>query len=198
MFEFDQFYHLTDHKVLLRPLEIEDLEELWLQANDPTIWTYFLEEGYGEEAFKRYVENALQNLERGIEYPMVLIDLDKQEIAGMTRIYQVDNQLKNAKIGHTWIGKAFQGTGLNQHMKYLLFSFLFDELHFERIGFGASAENTRSIQALKSIGCTQEGVLRSFMPGVDGKERVDIILMSILKDEWLQSVREELITKVYT
>ena len=66
----------------------------------------------------------------------------------------------------------------------------------KRIGFGASAENTHSIHAMRSVGCTQEGVLRSFMPSVNGGERVDIVLMSILWGEWDGRVREELREKI--
>jgi len=100
------------------------------------------------------------------------------------------------KIGHTWIGKEFQGTGLNKACKYLLFEFLFEKLGFERIGFGASALNVRSIKAMESVGCTIEGKLRDFLPIKDANERVNIVLLSILKKEWLNKTKEELRIKL--
>ena len=110
----------------------------------------------------------------------------------MTRIYAVDNELGNLKIGHTWIGTDFQGTGLNRHCKYLLFEWVFEQLDFKRIGFGASAENQRSIRAMKGVGCREEGRLRSFLPNTAGTARTDIVLLSILQEEWRGGVAGQL------
>jgi len=184
--------------VELLPLEKGHINSLLEVSQDREIWTHFIEHGYGKENFECYVLNAIQKREKGLEYPFVIKDKRRDQYAGITRIYEVNNELKNAKIGHTWIGKTFQGTGLNKNCKYLLFEFLFDQMQMKRIGFGASAENTHSIHAMRSVGCTQEGVLRSFMPSLDGNRRVDIVLMSILSGEWNDHVKAELREKLKT
>jgi len=196
IFDFKTNYLLKNEVVELHPLEEGHIIPLLEVSQDRKIWTYFIEHGYGRENFERYVLNAIQKRKQGLEYPFVIKDKRRDQYAGITRIYEVNNELKNAKIGHTWIGKTFQGTGLNKNCKYLLFEFLFDQMHMKRIGFGASAENTHSIRAMRSVGCTQEGVLRSFMPSVDGNERVDIVLMSILWEEWDGRMKEELRKKI--
>ncbi len=38
-----------------------------------------------------------------------------------------------------WVEQLFQETGLNKACKYLLCEFLFEQLNFERIDFGASS-----------------------------------------------------------
>ena len=48
---------------------------------------------------------------------------------------------------------------------------------------------------MKSIGCIQEGILRSHLPYPNGKRR-DSIVLSILKDEWFNGVKEMLIKKI--
>ncbi|WP_295671463.1 hypothetical protein [uncultured Mucilaginibacter sp.] len=48
---------------------------------------------------------------------------------------------------------------------------------------------------MKSIGCKPEGILRSSMPLCDGGRR-DSIVLSILKDEWLVTVKESLARKL--
>jgi len=188
-FNFHTDYLLQNEAVELSPLNEGHIMPLLEVSQDKEIWTYFIEHGYGKENFERYVLNAIQKREKGLEYPFVIKDKRRDKYAGITRIYEVNNELKNAKIGHTWIGKAFHGTGLNKNCKYLLFEFLFDQMQIKRIGFGASAENIHSIRAMRSVGCTHEGVLRSFMPSVDGNKRVDIVLMSILWEEWDEHVR---------
>ena len=47
---------------------------------------------------------------------------------------------------------------------------------------------------MKSIGCKVDGVLRSNMIKLDGTRR-DSIILSILRDEWFDEVRENIKNK---
>jgi RimJ/RimL family protein N-acetyltransferase len=60
-----------------------------------------------------------------------------------------------------------------------------------RVEFRADATNARSIAAMKSIGCVEEGILRQHQPKPDGTRR-DSIVLSILKQEWENGVKERL------
>ena len=66
----------------------------------------------------------------------------------------------------------------------------------ERIEFRADNQNSKSIAAMKSIGCVEEGVLRSHMPTHGGEVRRDSIVLSILKSEWENGVKEKLWEKI--
>ena len=114
--------------------------------------------------------------------------------AGSTRFYDVQVNNLTTQLGYTWYGSNFQGTGLNKNCKLLLLTFAFETIGFERVEFRADNNNARSIAAMKSIGCTVEGVLRSNCSAPDGRR--DSIVLSILKDEWHKSVKERLITKI--
>lgn len=192
MFSFKNDYVLNNGIAELSPLRLTHEQLLFPISNDPAIWEYFTENGYGAEHFSKYIRNALELRVIKRQYPFVIKDLRTGEYAGITRLYDVNGSLKNVKIGHTWIGKRFQGTGLNKACKYLLFEFLFEELGIERIGFGASAENRKSIRAMESVGCIQEGLLRNFLPKKDSVERIDVVLLSLLKGEWEKTVKTQL------
>ena len=112
-----------------------------------------------------------------------------------TRYYDIQIAQKTLQIGFTWYGKEFQGTGLNKHCKFLLLQFAFDELGMERVEFRADATNAKSIAAMKSIGCTVEGILRNHAYRNDGTRR-DSIVLSILKKEWEDGVKGRLIQKL--
>ncbi len=99
------------------------------------------------------------------------------------------------QLGYTWYGGAYQGTGLNKHCKYLLLQFIFETMQAERLEFRADNNNARSIAAMKSIGCTVEGVLRSNVVRPDGGRR-DSIVLSILKDEWFNGGKQNLAAKL--
>lgn len=195
-FDLTKGYVLEDDCVLLRPLTEEDCNNLLLfSLNEPEIWKYSLVPVAGEENLKNYIRTALQARKDGKEYPFVVFDKRTQEFAGSTRFYDIQLSQKTLQLGYTWYGKKFQGTGLNKHCKYLLLQFAFEQAGMERVEFRADNTNERSIAAMKSIGCTVEGVLRSSTIKADGKRR-DSIVLSILKNEWEGSVKEKLYARL--
>ena len=99
---------------------------------------------------------------------------------------------KTVQLGYTWYGKDFRGTGLNKHCKYLLLQFAFETLGLERVEFRADNNNKRSIAAMQSIGCKIEGVMRNHMPTLGSDLRRDSIVLSILRNEWFDEVKENL------
>ena len=94
------------------------------------------------------------------------------------------------------IRKEHRGTGLNKHCKFLLFDFVFKQIGMNRIGLGAYIDNTTSIKAMESVGCTKEGIFREFLPSPNGIGKTDAILFSLLKSEWTKSKRTELKNKL--
>jgi RimJ/RimL family protein N-acetyltransferase len=64
---------------------------------------------------------------KGSEYGFAVFD-KKNKFAGSTSFYNIDLDEKTLKLGYTWYGKEFQGTGLNKHCKYLLLEFAFEKI----------------------------------------------------------------------
>ena len=196
MFDFSENYIIEDHIVQLKPLEINHVDVLLDIANEPNIWDYSFVKGKGLKNLTSYIESTIKARHDKKEYPFLVIDKRTNEVAGCTRFCDINLTLNNLRLGYTWYGKRFQGTGLNKHCKYLLFDFAFNTMKMYRIGLGAYAENVRSIAAMKSVGCTEEGKFRKALPSPNGIGRSDAILLSILKDEWLSSKREILKSKL--
>ena len=185
-------YILEDDRVQLSPLKETDLEYLLPFAlNEPDTWKYSYISASGEEGMKNYITSALEAKAAGKEYPFIVFDKQTQTFAGSTRFYDIQPVLQTLQLGYTWYGEKFRGTGLNKHCKFLLLQFAFESLNAERVEFRADARNERSIAAMKSIGCTPEGILRSNMPLEDGTRR-DSIVLSILKNEWDTSIKGNL------
>jgi len=197
-FEYSKEYVLENDFVKLSPLKIEHIESLLNISNESNLWTYFLEKGNGFESLKNYIQSTINNRNLEKEYPFIIFDKIKNEYAGTTRFHDYLKDLKSIKLGHTWLGEKFRGTRLNKHCKYLLFQFAFEKLKVERIGFGAHIENKTSIAAMKSVGCKEEGLLRNFIPSLDGNGRADIILLSILKNEWFDDTKSDLKNRLKT
>lgn len=195
-FSFTDKIILEDDVVLLRPLETTDIEHLGPFAlNEPGLWKYSLVAPVGIEGMQQYIDTAVSAREAGREYPFIVYDKRQQAYAGSTRFYDIQLAYATMQLGYTWYGQQFQGTGLNKHCKFLLLQFAFEQLELERVEFRADNTNEKSIAAMKSIGCTVEGVLRSHTPKHAGGRR-DSIILSILKDEWMNGAREKLRAKL--
>lgn len=191
-FDFNQNLILEDDVVLLRPLQLEDIENLVsFSENETDIWTYSSLPVIGRENMTEYIRLAVAQREKHVEFPFIVFDKRSGEYAGSTRFYDIQLQNQTLQLGYTWYGERFHGTGLNKHCKLLLLSYAFEEMGMQRVEFRANNLNKHSIAAMKSIGCTIEGVLRSNMKNPDGTRR-DSIILSILKDEWFGSVKAHL------
>ena len=161
-FNFKSDLILENERVQLRPLSATDHAFfLPFSLKEPALWTYSLTSAAGEEKLENYLQAALQLREEETAYPFLVYDKKKGKIAGSTRFYSINFHHKILSIGYTWYGKEFQRTGLNRHCKLLLLTHAFEVLEMERVEFRADAKNTRSITAMRAIGCTLEGTLRN-------------------------------------
>ena len=195
-FDFETDYILENESILLRPLEISDytyLEEY--SINEPEIWYYNAGGADSPEKLRKYIEIAVNNRKNKLDYAFIVYDKNKKKYVGTSRFYDMQIPSKNIQLGFTWYCKSVQGTSINKQCKYLLLQFAFEKIDLERVGFRASHLNERSINAMKSIGCTVEGFLRSFAIDSEGK-RQDAIVLSILKNEWFSEIKEKLNQKI--
>jgi len=195
-FDLAKNYVLEDERVLLRPLAKTDLQHLLPFAiEEPELWTYSLQSAAGRKNMEHYIATALTERTKGWSYPFLVWDKRGDRCAGSTRFYDIQPRKDSSQLGYTWYGKAFQGTGINAHCKYLLLQFAFEAMDWQRVEFRADSRNARSIAAMKSIGCTVEGVLRQDARTLDGGRR-DSIVLSILQPEWESHVRQRLLEKM--
>ena len=195
-FDFSNTVILENQRALLRPLQQSDFENLLpFSITEPSIWKYSSLQAAGEENLKKYIDMALKAKQEQKEYPFIVFDKLRNKYAGSTRFYDIQLKNQTLQLGFTWYGSDFQGTGLNKHCKFLLLEYAFETMNMERVEFRADNENERSIAAMKSIGCKAEGVLRSTGLRPDGSRR-DSIVLSILKQEWENDVKENLLKKL--
>jgi RimJ/RimL family protein N-acetyltransferase len=160
---------------------------------EPDIWRYSLVSAAGKNGLKNYIEIAFDGRTQEKEYPFIVYDKTVGEYAGSTRFYDIQLPFDTMQLGYTWYGGKFQGTRLNKNCKYLLLQFAFEQCGVERLEFRADNDNVRSIAAMKSIGCKVDGILRSNMPRPpELTGRRDSIVLSILKIEWFNEVKQKL------
>ena len=191
-FDFKEKYILENEFVKLQPLEYADFDVLLeYSENEPEIWEFNSGGANGKKNLEKYIANAIKNRESEKEYPFIVFDKKIGKFVGSTRFYGIFLEMKTIEIGYTWYGKKFQGSGINKNCKHLLLEFAFEKLEMERVAFAANSKNERSLNAMKSIGCVVEGVLRNCSTDAKG-ERIDATRLSIIKTEWNETVKEKL------
>ncbi|MGB1041459.1 MAG: GNAT family N-acetyltransferase [Flavobacteriales bacterium] len=189
-------YILSNERVELRPLLRSDFNLLKnYSIEEPELWKYSLTEASSPELLQTYIELALNERNNKTQYPFIVFDKKTNQYAGSTRFYDIQVNHQCLQLGFTWYGKEFHGTGLNQNCKYLMLEFAFEKLDMQRVEFRADFNNKKSIAAMKKIGCTEEGILRSNCSTPDGERRNSIVL-SILKSEWENGVKSDLIKQL--
>ncbi len=192
---FDHDYILENDVALLKPLERSDINLLLpFSLNEPELWKYSLLPADGEVNLKTYLDYAVSSRENKNGYAFLVLDKRANKVAGTTRFYDIQKLHNTTQLGFTWYGDEFQGTGLNKNCKFLMLTFAFDQMHAARVEFRADALNARSIAAMKSIGCQEEGILRSNCASPTGRR--DSIVLSILKTEWDKKLKAELSEKI--
>jgi len=191
-FDFNQDYTLENERVLLRPLLLSDLPILEKYViEEPELWQYSLVAINNSADLKKYIQDAIEARNKKIAYPFIIFDKLHQQYVGCTRFYDIQLAFNRTQLGYTWYSKKVWGSGLNQHCKFLLLQFAFDQIGFERVEFRADNNNKRSIAAMQKIGCTIEGVLRNHLPMPNGTRR-DSIVLSILQQEWITKLKQNL------
>jgi N-acetyltransferase len=191
---WDQLFELTGNAVKLIPMEEHHIRSLWEAAKPEEIWDFTSSKVKSLESMQNMVLSALEDREKGISYPFVVIELNSNRIVGSTRFLDVSPLHKTAEIGWTWYNPSVWRTVVNTECKYLLLEHAFENWNLNRVQLKTDSRNHRSQKAIERIGALKEGVLRKERIIEDGYIR-DTVYYSILNEEWPE-VKNRLLNKL--
>lgn len=180
---FEEKIILESGNVMLRPLSREDIPALKEIAINPEIWKFVPYKISNEIELTDIVDQMIQQKNKNERIPFTIIDKKDNTVMGSTSYLNISEKDKRLEIGSTWLGKKYQGTGVNKICKFLLLRLAFEELNYERVELKTDVLNQQSRKAILKIGAVEEGTLRSHTLMHDGRRR-DTIYYSILKNEW--------------
>ena len=109
---------------------------------------------------KAYVQTAIDWYNDKTAMPFIVFDKKTNVYAGTSRYMNINWHNSVLEIGATWIGREFQGTGLNMNIKFLMLQYAFETLKFDKVEFRIDERNMASRKAVEKIGATLEGILR--------------------------------------
>jgi RimJ/RimL family protein N-acetyltransferase len=184
---------LQNEHVLLRPVRPGDREALRAIAMDPRIWRYFVARIETDAEFDAFFDAGLADLAAGRRVPYYIMDKRTGGAAGSMSFGNLAEKDGRLEIGWSWLGRDWQGKGVNRWAKFLMLAHAFEQMGAERVEFKTDRLNVQARHGLRNIGASEEGTLRSFNPMPDGRRR-DAIFYSVLRAEWPQ-VREQLLAR---
>jgi RimJ/RimL family protein N-acetyltransferase len=185
MENWDNIFNLVleDTCVTLRPLELSDRDGLAAIAFESEIWTHFISRIDDDPQLEEFLRSAIDGRKTKQRAAFAIIERSSGRIAGSTSYGNLAFADRRLEIGWSWLGKPFRGTAVNVSAKRLLLRHAFGPLACERVEFKTDILNQRARSALRKIGATEEGVLRSYnyMPG--GRRR-DAVYYSVITRDW--------------
>ncbi|PID66641.1 MAG: hypothetical protein CR975_01915 [Gammaproteobacteria bacterium] len=120
---------LTGKKFSLVPIEDQHYEVLQnIFLNHSAVYRY-TSLGNTPASFARWFVLAQQ------QRAWVVVEHTDNKPIGSTRLYNVDEKAGAVTIGYTWYHPDWRGSGINDEVKFLLLSYVFDELKFNRVTF---------------------------------------------------------------
>ena len=174
---------LEGRRVRLEPLRAEHFDDLAAVAFDRVSGQWSAPGDLDEAGRRGGMAVALANADAGLELPFATVDRSTGRAVGSTRFMSIVPEHRRLEIGWTWLGRAFQRSGLNREAKLLQLAHGFEVLGANRVEFKTHALNHRSRTALAGIGATFEGVFRNHMILPDGSIRHSAYF-SVIAEEW--------------
>ena len=174
---------LETDQIQLRPLRKTDLPRLAELTGDASMWIYFTSDLSVPAVLEQWVEEAVQETALRKRLAFAIVEKKDGQLIGSTSFGNISSRDKRVEIGWTWIGKSYQGTGVNDQIKYLMLKYCFETIGFERAELKTDVLNIPARKALKRIRLIEEGILRSHTLMTHDRRR-DTVFYSLLRSEW--------------
>lgn len=177
---------LKNVHLLLRPMQLQDAEGLFVAGSHPELWrwvTPYKCETLGTT--REWINVYLKAQQTGRQLPFVIVDPTNCTICGSTQYYAISRENRSLEIGHTFLSPQYQRTYVNTLAKYMLLKHAFEDLGAVRVGLRTHENNQKSRNAIGRIGATFEGILRKDRIQENGQTR-NTALFSIVDSEWPQ------------
>jgi RimJ/RimL family protein N-acetyltransferase len=176
---------LAGRHVRLEPLSPAHAAELFAAlAPNPSVFQWLLAAPPATvQEMEALVASQLEAQGQGRVVVFAQVDLGTGRAAGVTTYMDIRPRDRGLEVGGTWLGKAWQRSGINTEAKYLLLRHAFEELGAARVQLKTDSRNLQSQRAIERLGAVREGTLRRYQL-TRGDVLRDTVLYSILDDEW--------------
>jgi RimJ/RimL family protein N-acetyltransferase len=172
---------LRGERVVLRPLQAEDLDRLAELSEDLEV-VHRVDDSPPIPWSKARWEAELEEwtAEPDDTKARFAIDVDG-ELIGTCDLWKIDHYRGLCNLG-IWLGRAYWGQGYGQDAVRTLVGYAFRYLNMRKVCLEVLADDERAVGAYKKAGFVEEGRLRQHA-WFDG-DYADYLVMALFRDEW--------------
>lgn len=169
--------------VVLRPLKVEDAENLFRLVNENREylrkWLPWLDETESQSDQLKFVQTCSECAAAGTQFHYSI--LVHGEIAGLVSFNNIEKRNRCATIGY-WLTRSQAGRGIMTTAVKSLIAAGFEHLGLNRIQARVATGNRQSQAVCERAGLKAEGVLRQAEWLYD--HYVDLTMNGMLRSEW--------------
>ncbi|WP_151476793.1 GNAT family N-acetyltransferase [Streptomyces albicerus] len=190
---------LSTERLVLRPLEDEDVSALTEMMNDEQVvaWTS-VPQPFTEDAARTWItEYAPAERTSGRGLDLAVTEFLTQRLVGVIQLSGTNWHVRSSELSYI-IAPWARGEGYASEAALATAQWLFRDQKLERLELRTAADNTASQQVAQKIGCISEGVLRNACIARTRTEdggwadlRTDFIVWSLLPED-IEGVAEQL------
>lgn len=180
---------ILGERIRLRAIERSDLPLFVAWLNDPDVREFLmLYSPLSIEQEERWFKDTLDQPPYNQPLAVEVRDEDGWRTVGNCSFHIQDWRVRSAELGIFIGDKASWGKGYGTEVMRLLLEHGFMTLNLNRIYLRVYASNLRAIRAYEKAGFVHEGRMRQaeYRNGVFD----DVLLMSVLRSEWLEATRD--------
>jgi UDP-4-amino-4,6-dideoxy-N-acetyl-beta-L-altrosamine N-acetyltransferase len=170
-----------DGAVSLRPLGLDDMTRVLAWRNLPEVATYmYTDHLISEPEHAAWFGAAMTDPTRRYW----IIELDGEPV-GLASLYDISTLQKRAYWAFYLADDRVRGKGVGSATERFVMRHVFVELGLDKLCCEVLATNDGVVKMHQRYGFVVDGVLRRHV--IKGGQRVDVVAMSLLRDEWAAS-----------
>lgn len=179
---FSQLPVLETKRLILRPLSLDDAQDMYAYARDPLVARYVPWEVHrGIEDSLTYLNTVAEDQLAGRVSSWAVVHKAEQKMVGTAGYVWWQPEHSKAEIGYV-LARRLWGQGLTSEAVNTIIDFGFTRMGLNRIEARCVEENIASARVMEKCGLSQEARLRDYIR-VKG-ELNTFRLYSILRREW--------------
>ena len=148
---------LEGELVGVRPLRVDDFDQLHAAAADPLLWEQHPEKDrWREEVFRAYFDDHLAS-----GGALAVVERATGNLIGATRYDNHDPEASEVEIGWTFLARSYWGGVYNADLKRVMLEHAFQSV--ETVVFLIGARNLRSRRSVEKLGAIECGARRGMV-----------------------------------
>ena len=176
--DLNERVELQTDRLLLRPFDFRDVEDVLSYASEPEFGRYLsLPQPYTRDDAAKFV--ARQILDEWSTRPTFAIVFDEHVVGGVG--LRVEGRAERGELGYA-LAKQHWGKGLTVEAARAVVGWGFERYGVHKVIAYAALGNRQSWRVMEKLGMTREGVKRSHSK--IGGEYVDWVAYGVLREEW--------------